>query len=128
MIQSGANQLVQGNFIGTDATGLMPSPTVTGVDVRSSDNLIGGTIAGARNVIGGNTCISISASTGNRIQGNFIGTDVTGTSALGIGDGIFITGAAQIGGLTTQPGTPPGNVISGNRRGGGSGHGIVVAN
>ena len=126
VIQSGANQLVQGNFIGTDATGLNAIPNTTGVDVRSSDNLIGGTVAGARNIIGGNTCISISPSTGNRVQGNFIGTDVTGANALGIGDGIFITGAAQIGGLTTQPGMPPGNVISGNRGGGGTGHGIVI--
>ena len=70
----------------------------------------------------------MSPSTGNVIQGNFIGTDVTGTKALGLGDGISITGAAQIGGLTTTPGTPPGNVISGAQAGGGSGHGIVVAN
>jgi hypothetical protein len=129
VIQSGANQLVQGNFIGTDATGTNAIPNGTGVDVRSNDNLIGGITAAARNVIGANnTGVSVSPSTGNRIQGNFIGTDVTGAHALGLGDGISITGTAQIGGLTATPGTPPGNVISGNHGGGGSGRGIVVAN
>src|SRR6202171_5885136 len=128
VIQSGANQVVQGNFIGTDATGANAIPNGAGVDVRSSDNLIGGTTAAARNVIGANnTGVSVSPSTGNRIQGNFIGTDVTGTHALGLGDGISWTGAAQIGRLTATPGTPPGNVISGNHGGGGSGRGIVVA-
>ena len=130
VIQSGANQLVQGNFIGTDATGLNALPNGTGVDVRSSDNLIGGTTAGARNVISGSigNGISVSNSTGNRIQGNYIGTDVNGANALGNGDGIFLTAPAQIGGLTVTPGTPPGNVISANHGGGGAGHGIVVAN
>ena len=130
LIQSGANQLVQGNFIGTDATGANAIPNSTGVNVQSSDNLIGGTTAAARNVIGGNSGvgISVSSSTGNRIQGNYIGTDVTGANALGNSDGISTTGAVQIGGLTATPGVPPGNVISGAHAGGGSGHGIVVSN
>jgi len=129
LIQSGANSLVQGNFIGTDATGINALSNGAGVDVRSSDNLIGGTTVAARNVIGANgTGISVSASTGNAIQGNFIGTDVTGTTALGLGNGIYTVGAAQIGGLTATPGTPPGNVISGGQPGGGSGHGIAIDN
>jgi hypothetical protein len=129
LIQSGANSLVQGNFIGTDASGINGISNTTGVDVRSNDTMVGGATAGARNVIGANsTGISVSASTGTIIQGNFIGTDVTGTKALGLGDGIFTTGAAQIGGLTATPGMPPGNVISGALAGGGSGHGIVIGN
>ncbi len=129
LIQSGANSLVQGNFIGTDATGINALSNGTGVDVRSSDNLIGGATVAARNVIGANgTGISVSASTGNAIQGNFIGTDVTGITALGLGNGIYTVGAAQIGGLTATAGTPPGNVISGGQAGGGSGHGIVIDN
>jgi titin len=128
LIQSGGNSFVQGNFIGTDASGINGISSGTGVDVRSNDNLIGGTTAGARNVIGANnTGISVSISTGNTIQGNFIGTDVTGTKALGgLGNGIITTGAAQIGGLTLTPGTPPGNVISASQAGGGSGRGISV--
>ena len=54
LIQSGTNSLVQGNFIGTDATGMNALSNGAGVDVRSSDNLIGGTTVAARNVIGAN--------------------------------------------------------------------------
>jgi hypothetical protein len=130
LLNNGAtNNLIEGNFIGTDITGGNALGNGTGVDLRDGNNVVGGTTAAARNVIGANnTGISVSTSTGNHIQGNFIGTDVTGTIALGLGDGIYIVAAAQIGGLTATPGTPPGNVISGNRGGGGSGHGIVVSN
>jgi len=130
LISSGTNSVIEGNFIGTDATGTNALPNSGGVDLRSSNNLIGGNNAAARNVISGNSSqgIVVSSSTGNRIQGNYIGTDVTGTHALGNSNGIFMTAAAQIGGLTGTPGTPPGNVISGNHGSGGSGFGIVVAN
>src|SRR5262249_55798103 len=46
----------------------------------------------------------------NTVEGNFIGTDVTGTRPLGNGDGLFTAGSDTIGGTT--PGA--GNVISGN--------------
>lgn len=129
-IQSGSNHLVQGNFIGTDRTGANALPNGTGIVIQFGNNcLIGGTIVAARNIVGANqTGITVSPSTGPSIQGNYIGTDVTGTIALGLGDGIRLDGAAQIGGLTLTPGTPPGNVLSGNRGGGGSGRGIVVSN
>src|SRR5439155_11528360 len=53
----------------------------------------------------------------NTVQGNFIGTDVTGTIALpNPNTGVNINGTSNnvIGGLTATPGTPPGNLISGN--------------
>jgi hypothetical protein len=116
------NQVVQGNFIGTDATGTNALANNTAVLVTSSDNLIGGTDATARNIIAGNgnsQGIEVNnpsgAPTGNRIQGNFIGTDVTGTKPMGFSDGIFLavgSSATQVGGLTATPGTPPGNVIA----------------
>ncbi|HXI93985.1 MAG TPA: hypothetical protein VNO24_28695, partial [Blastocatellia bacterium] len=120
IIRSGTNLLVQGNFLGTDATGAAALANGTAVDVRSSGNLIGGTTASARNIIAGNGAgvgINVnapSAPTDNRIQGNFIGTDVNGTAALGLSPGILqqSSSATQIGGLTATPGTPPGNVIS----------------
>jgi hypothetical protein len=131
LLNNGAtNNLIEGNFIGTDITGNNALGNSAGIDLRDSNNVVGGTTAAARNVIGANnTGIRVSSSTGNSIQGNFIGTDVTGTIALGgVGNGIEITAAAQIGGLTATPGTPPGNVISGAQAGGGSGHGIFVQN
>jgi len=131
LLNNGAtNNLIEGNFIGTDITGNNALGNSAGVDLRDSNNVVGGDTAAARNVIGANnTGIRVSTSTGNSIQGNFIGTDVTGTIALGgLGNGIEITAATQIGGLTATPGTPPGNVISGAQAGGGSGHGIFVGN
>jgi CSLREA domain-containing protein len=75
---------VQGNFIGTNAAGTAVIPNSDrGIRVfNSSNNVIGGTSAGARNVISGNFAAGISieesGSTGNVVQGNFIGTDVSG--------------------------------------------------
>jgi len=50
------------------------------------------------------------------VQGNFIGTDLTGTIAVpNLNVGVNVTGVnATVGGLTSTPGTPPGNLISGN--------------
>ena len=130
IIRSGANQLVQGNFIGTDATGTAALANSNAIDLRSSDNLIGGTSVGARNIIAGNGNsggISVNTDlvppTGNRIQGNFIGTDVSGTHPLGFSPAISLNSGAdtQVGGLTTAPGTSPGNVIAGSFTG------VVVA-
>src|SRR4029077_21049546 len=83
--------------------------------------LIGGTTVAARNIISGNgnaNAVDFFAGVPNdmnTVQGNFIGTDVTGTVALPNLEGMNIFGSgAVIGGLTATPGTPPGNVISGN--------------
>jgi hypothetical protein len=89
---------VQGNFIGTNASGTSAIPNdFSGIQITGRTNLIGGTVAGARNVISGNggDCggcggvgVSIidngngSNATGNLVQGNFIGTDVTGIAPL----------------------------------------------
>jgi titin len=80
-------------------------------------NIIGGTTAGAGNLISANGWYGIilftSGANGNLIQGNTIGTDVTGTYALANQyDGISVEGASTntIGGAV--PGA--GNLISGN--------------
>ena len=91
----------------------------------STSNTIGGTTAAARNLISGNFGNGIELeSDSNLVEGNFIGTDVTGTAALGQGyvngantflSGVMIFGSNNtIGGMTTTPGTGAGNVISGN--------------
>jgi uncharacterized repeat protein (TIGR01451 family) len=110
---------VQGNLIGTDATG--KNPLGNGGDgvliMGASGNTIGGTASGAGNIISGNTTdgvgISGAGTTANLVQGNLIGTDATGTKALANGlQGVSITGAAG----NTIGGTTPAarNVISGN--------------
>jgi T5SS/PEP-CTERM-associated repeat protein len=115
-IVNGSNCVVQGNFFGLDSTGTNALPNAQGFIVQSIGNLIGGTTAAGRNIVVGGISISGSAATGNRIQGNFIGTDVNGAKALGS----FVTAidlpsssATQIGGLASTPGTPPGNLIVG---------------
>ena len=50
---SDTGNLVQGNFIGTNATGTAALANNTAIEVRSSDTLIGGTTAAARNIIAG---------------------------------------------------------------------------
>ena len=89
---SGATgNLVLGNYLGTDATGTLARGNQYGVLVTAPNNTIGGTLAGAGNVISGNVgptsqtgagvLIEGSAS-GNLIAGNKIGTNPSGTAAV----------------------------------------------
>ncbi len=131
LLISGANarnNAVQGNLIGTDVTGrLALGNHYNGVAIdMGSSNLIGGNLAAARNVVSANhqsgVLIVASNATGNRVAGNFIGVDVSGTNALGnFFAGVTIEGARnnEIGG--TDSGVR--NVISGNKY-----QGVYVAN
>ncbi len=120
---SAQNTVVQGNFIGTDITGLLALGNQTNgiaiggnIPAGPENILIGGTSAAARNVISGNLGdgINITGATdsGNVVQGNFIGTNALGTAALGNhGSGISIASPSNtIGGLAAGAR----NVISGN--------------
>jgi len=121
----GSGNVVQGNFIGTNPAGATSVPNAgNGVTILNApNNIIGGTTAGARNVISGNNLFGISLSgnttTGNQIQGNYIGTDATGTSSVSNNTGVSVGFAPNniIGG--TSAGAR--NVISGN-----NGHGIEI--
>ena len=119
----GSGNVVQGNFIGTNAAGTSAiANTFSGVDIDSAtvtDNLIGGTASGAGNLISGNSTGIKADSTGNTIQGNLIGTDVTGTKKVPNSTGIEVRLANTLIGGTT-PGAR--NVISGN-----SFDGVVIA-
>src|SRR5262249_12676173 len=116
--------VVQGNFIGTDATGTIAlgnGPGNDGVNLSGgSDVTIGGTVPEARNVISGNYygVLLQDFSSGAHVQGNYIGTDLTGTRPLGTTAGVWDAGQGDmIGG--SAPGA--GNLISGNR-----GAGVVI--
>jgi parallel beta-helix repeat protein len=120
LISGGATgNLVQGNLIGTDATGTAALGNIgTGVNIfHGSGNAVGGTAAGAGNLISGNMGTGVSiffGATNNLVQGNYIGTDVTGTAALGNENGgVTVISASNntIGGTANGAG----NVISGNR-------------
>ena len=93
------NSSVQGNFIGTDPSGTLPRGNAFGgIYIFTGTNItIGGAAAGAQNIISGATAaggtgVSVQSGTGNLIQGNLIGTDVSGQYDLGnISDGIYVT-------------------------------------
>jgi len=104
---------IQGNYIGTDVSGTADlGNTAEGVSILGApSNTIGGTSAGGRNVISGNDGhgVSIAGSApGNKIQGNYIGTDLTGTLDLGnTSNGVYIWNDANdntIGGALTGSG------------------------
>jgi hypothetical protein len=132
-IEAGSANVIEGNYIGTDPAGTASITNTSGVVLGNTvNNTVGGAAAAARNVISGNTNTLGSGlgvylfnpnTSGNVVEGNFIGTDATGTVPLQNDSGIFLTGTAggnTIGGLTATPGTGAGNVIFG----GDSGHGI----
>ena len=90
---------IEGNFIGTDPTGTIDrGNTDDGVNIfdGASENVVGGTTPAARNVISGNDCnaVFVSGANDNRIQGNYVGTDKTGTKALANGDGVVCAAIA----------------------------------
>jgi titin len=120
--------VVEGNYIGTDVTGTQALGNHDGILVYNNPSVIGGTDAGAGNVISGNRNDGIFLSSpASLVQGNYIGTDFTGANALGNAmDGVFVNSFYNlIGG--TVPGA--GNTIAFNGRDGvrinsGTGNGI----
>jgi hypothetical protein len=114
---------IQGNIVGLDATGANAVPN-TGNAVAVLRNLaatmgpvlIGGVAPGAKNVIsastnGSSSGILLAGVTSSTVQGNFIGTDVTGTLARGNVNGILVNGGTSLIGGTTAAAR---NVIAGN--------------
>ena len=114
------NYRIEGNYIGTDVTGTLARPNRNeGIFVHHGVSVDNGRNTIVRNVISANGLngITIAADEDeNVIQGNHIGTDASGTAALGNEHwGIRIVGPSNdnlIGG--TAPGE--GNVISANGR------------
>jgi hypothetical protein len=131
LVFGGHNSIVA-NYIGTDINGTASLGNgFSGVYLYgngAADNVIGGATWDCRNVISANGNLDNAVppktsglvidggATGNTIQNNCIGTDVTGTAALpNIGDGVNVTakaGAGNIVGGAADSGT--GNIISGN--------------
>ena len=113
--------VVLGNFIGLNAAGTTAIPNGgagVGIFLGAQSNLIGGRVASARNIISGNgeqgVAVGNPGTSGNLIQGNYIGVNPSGTTAISnTWSGVnFFDGADAnlVGG--SAPGA--GNVISGN--------------
>ena len=116
--ETATGNVIAGNFIGTDLNGTGALPNTGGAAVNISG---GSNIVGPGNVISSSShqgvLISGSSATNNVVKSNRIGTDASGTAALGNGsDGLLLFNGASnntIGGLTVGDG----NVISGNQFG-----------
>lgn len=145
-ISGGSGNIVEANYIGTDATGTKCKPN-RGVGIQltagAADNLIGGERTGGNdptdenfavppqgNLISANRSDGIlidDGATGNQLSGNFIGTNASGSAALGNGaNGVAIVNAdynSLVGTTSLQNPFVFYNVISGNR-----GNGLVVHN
>ena len=102
---------VTGNYIGTNATGLLPIPNRnSGVLLydQASGNLIGGSTSAGRNVISGNVGWGVninSNANSNSIAGNWIGPVGDGLHSLGNSDGgisIFEASNNKIGNGTAE--------------------------
>lgn len=92
LLNGAVSNSIQGNFIGPDSSGSAAPAndnTYGGIGVwgGAADNLFGGVTPGARNLISGNNSYGIfledPGTSGNVLEDNFIGTDLTGTNALG---------------------------------------------
>ena len=131
--QLASSNMVTGNMIGTDRSGMLPVANGVGVLVvgGASNNWIGyggvtiAAAAGDRNVISGNTHggVDIDGASRNSVSHNLIGTAVTGDVGLPNGDfGVRLTDSASIN-VIGEPGPYGGNLISGN-----DGDGILITN
>ena len=116
------NVVVEGNFLGTDASGTAPNSVYemngVGVLVYEADNTtIGGTTPAARNLISGNERgLFLVSSNGTKVKGNYIGPDKSGSAALTSGlqrEGVFISNSSNsiIGGRSGEAG----NIIAYNK-------------
>ena len=82
-----SGNVIAGNLIGVNAAGTAPLANGwSGVEISGpSGNVVGGTNPGAGNVISGNGNYGValsSGSTGNLVQGNLVGLNAAGTTAI----------------------------------------------
>lgn len=125
-----SNMTIAGNWIGMDVGGIAHGTTQPGIEIDASFNpstghVIGGLTPADRNVISGNRYgIYFNGTIGNSVvQGNFIGTDPTGTLPRGnLFGGVYIFSGTNI----TVGGTSEAarNIISASTFAGGCGVGI----
>lgn len=123
-IQSVGPLTITGSYVGTDLTGQIARGNGIGIYAGlavDGDSVIGGVVAGDRNVISGND-YGIVVEGGVSLLGNFIGTNAAGNAPvpnLTAGVSAADAGSVRIGGSAAGEG----NVISGNQN-----YGIELSN
>ncbi|HWB13177.1 MAG TPA: PKD domain-containing protein [Pirellulales bacterium] len=130
---NGSGTVIAGNYIGTDATGMVALANGgNGITINGGHNVIGGGLPGAGNLISGNATNGVliggSSATGNVLAGNYIGVNAAGSTALpNSGNtlttaGVIVNGGANHNFIGTNGDgvndASEGNVISGNTGGG----------
>ncbi|MBN3033283.1 MAG: right-handed parallel beta-helix repeat-containing protein, partial [Candidatus Saganbacteria bacterium] len=118
---------VTGNCIGLNAAGTGSVPNSVGVYIFGSNNKIGSSESGKRNVISGNNNVGVyltgSGAVRNYVMGNYIGTNADGTGAVpNSNQGVYILSGAsynRVGGDLAGEG----NVISRNGQ-----YGVLINN
>jgi titin len=119
LLDTHGGNVVEGNILGTHGSGgtgtFSNGNSDVSVGAGSGNNVIGGTTPDTRNVLSGAGEGAALASSGNLFQGNYVGTDPSGTSAVPNFDGLVESGTGD-----TIGGTVLGarNVFSGNARSG----------
>jgi len=125
VFEGDGGNVIEGCYVGTntDGTDQNDGGETGGVGIyKSPNNTIGGTAAAARNIIAGNDNDGIDlqdspeepVSIGNRILGNYVGTDKTGENRLeNFSTGLSLANSPEtlVGGVEAGAG----NVFSGNR-------------
>ncbi len=109
-----SNDLIEGNLIGTAASGTAAAYNGNGIAIGTATNVtVGGTAAGSRNVISGNAnrglFIGATGTANILIEGNYIGPDVTGAASL--------SGAQNIAGIDFRSGGGTGMTVGGTASG-----------
>jgi hemoglobin-like flavoprotein len=127
-LETNGSNTIAGNYIGTNAAGTVSFASPNnglGIYIATPNNTIGGLTPADRNVISGNGNANGGAgivadtanATGNRVIGNYIGTNASGMAAIpNYNSGLFlISGSSNsiVGGTTFDER----NVISGNSNG-----------
>ncbi len=134
IIGTASNNAIKGNYIGVDVTSAAALGNGSyGVNLSSRGGLLGGSASGESNIIAANgpTANVIIVGRDIVVQGNLIGTGVSGLSApTGFVPsafrvpGVFVTGGvAAIGSAIGGTATGAGNVIAFN-----TGHGVLLNN
>src|SRR6202011_605923 len=108
LIDTNGGDFIQGNYVGTNVAGTAAQPNAgNGIQIIATpNNIVGGTASSMRNLISGNSGEGVridgTLATWNMVQGNYIGTDASGSAAIGNHlSGIYIRRA-------------PGNSVIGN--------------